>query len=151
MTIDHVMQEVPMMNAREGRTFADATRNHRLSVGTHDFLHGEDDKRELDVWDTLCGEESDVMADEKGKTPVVKLSVEMYHNLFKPWKGSLVLKLLDKIINYRVMEQRTRNLWKLEAGYELIDLEQGYYLARFFSKGDYYKVLEGGPWIILGH
>lgn len=90
------------------------------------FYMGEDGKRELDDWDTLCGEESDVMVDAKGKTPVVKLSAKKYHNLFKPWKGALVLKLLGKIINYRVMEQWTRNLWKLEAGYELIDLELGY-------------------------
>lgn len=39
----------------------------------------------------------------------------------------------------------------MEAGYELIDLEHGYYLARFFTRSDYYKVLEGGLWLILGH
>lgn len=39
----------------------------------------------------------------------------------------------------------------MEASYELIDLEQDYYLAHFFTRSDYYKELEGGPWIILGH
>lgn len=48
-------------------------------------------------------------------------------------------------------EQRIRNLWKLEWGFELIDLEHEYYLARFYSREDYYCVLKGGPWISMVH
>lgn len=36
-------------------------------------------------------------------------------------------------------------------GYELTDLAEGYYVVRFFSWEDYLHVLEGGPWLILGH
>lgn len=49
------------------------------------------------------------------------------------------------------MYQRTAALWKLEKGHELINLEGGYYVVRFFTREDYFKALEGGPWIILGH
>lgn len=49
------------------------------------------------------------------------------------------------------MEERTRNLWKLEWGNQLIDLENGYFLARFYKREDYFHVLEDGPWIIMGH
>lgn len=49
------------------------------------------------------------------------------------------------------MQQRTASLWNLPQGCELIDLEGGYYVVRFFSREDYMHVLEGGPWIILGH
>lgn len=44
-----------------------------------------------------------------------------------------------------------KDLWKLEWGCELIDLEKGFYVARFYSAEDYNRVLEGEPWIILGH
>lgn len=49
------------------------------------------------------------------------------------------------------MQQRTTTLWNLEKGHELIDLEGGYFVVRFFTRADYLHVLEGGPWIILGH
>lgn len=140
-----------MANAWERRTFVEATMNQGPQLEPMMFYMGEEDERELDELDGLCDEEFDVMAEANGKNPVVKLSAEKYHSLFKPWKGALVLKLLGKSISYKTMEQRTRTLWKLEASYELIDLEKGYYLARFFTRSDYYKVLEGGPRITLGH
>lgn len=40
---------------------------------------------------------------------------------------------------------------KLEWGCELIDLEKRFFIDHFFSEADYNRVLEGGPWIILGH
>lgn len=42
-------------------------------------------------------------------------------------------------------------MWQLEHECELIDLAQGYMIARFYQKEDYIKVMEGGPWIVLGH
>ena len=35
--------------------------------------------------------------------------------------------------------------------FEMLDLDMGYDLLRFYSKNDYLHVLEGGLWVILGH
>lgn len=51
----------------------------------------------------------------------------------------------------RILEQRVRDLWQLEHGCELIDLEKGFFLVRFYSREDYFHVLGKGPWIVLGH
>lgn len=32
-----------------------------------------------------------------------------------------------------------------------MDMQKGNLVARFYSKEDYMKVLEGGPWMVLGH
>lgn len=40
------------------------------------------------------------------------LSLEKYRSLFKPLWGALILKLLGKSLPLRIMEQRTRELWK---------------------------------------
>lgn len=61
------------------------------------------------------------------------------------------MKLLGKSVSYRTIHQRMRDLWRLDHGFELTDLEDGYFIVRFFSPPDYLHVLEGGPWIILGH
>lgn len=42
-------------------------------------------------------------------------------------------------------------MWNLDKGHELNDLECGFFVVRFFSKADYLHVLEGGPWIRMGH
>lgn len=34
---------------------------------------------------------------------------------------------------------------------ELTDLEEGYFIVRFFNRNDYLHVFEGGPWLIMGH
>lgn len=76
---------------------------------------GEDDDREFDELDSLCddeidpGDHSDEKAASEG-TLVVKIFVEKYHSLFKPWRGALVLKLLGKTTSFRLMEQRTNSL-----------------------------------------
>lgn len=33
----------------------------------------------------------------------------------------------------------------------MIDIGQGYFVALFFTQADYLKVLEGGPWMVMGH
>lgn len=85
------------------------------------------------------------------KCPVVPISPKKYHSLFQPWKGALLLKLLGKSVSLRVMEQRTKDLWLLEWGCQMIDMENNYFLARFYKREDYSHVLEGGPWIVMGH
>lgn len=44
-----------------------------------------------------------------------------------------------------------RELWQLWKAFELTDLEEGFFIVRFYSREDYLHVLEGGPWVILGH
>lgn len=83
--------------------------------------------------------------------PVVPISPEKYHSLFQPWWGALILKFLGKSVSLRVMEQRKKDLWKLEWGCQMIDLENGYFLPRFYKREDYFHVLEVGPWIVIGH
>lgn len=83
--------------------------------------------------------------------PMVPISLEKYHSIFQSWRGALILKLLGKTMSLWVVEQRTRDLWKLEWGCQIIDMDNGYFLVLFYKREDYFHVLEGGPWIIIGH
>ncbi|KAI5649380.1 hypothetical protein M9H77_35385 [Catharanthus roseus] len=49
-----------------------------------------------------------------------------------------------------MMERRVQDLWKLNFGFEMLDLDKGYFIAHFHSKGDYLDILGGRPWIVLG-
>lgn len=39
----------------------------------------------------------------------------------------------------------------MENGFHLIDIEGGFFIARFYSRDDYLHVLEDGPWIVMGY
>ncbi|KAI5664275.1 hypothetical protein M9H77_23598 [Catharanthus roseus] len=88
---------------------------------------------------------------ESSPWPNVEVLLEKGHMLWQPWKWAWILKVLGKSVSLRVLEQRTKDLWKFEWGSEIIDLEKGYFLVRFYSRKDYMHVLENRPWVIMGH
>lgn len=134
------------------KTFSKALRDQDPTeeAPTH-FYMGEDTEESFEGVDALFLTTNEA-ADGKLESPKqVEISKDKYLSLFNPWRGALILKLLGKSVSFRVLEQRTSELWKLKWGYELIDLEGGFFLARFFTRDNYLKALEGGPWIIMGH
>ncbi|KAG8391521.1 hypothetical protein BUALT_Bualt01G0196300 [Buddleja alternifolia] len=42
-------------------------------------------------------------------------------------------------------------MWQIKDKLEPMDLGNGYYIVRFYTKEEYDHVLQGGPWIIMGH
>lgn len=106
---------------------------------------GEDEEERYLGVDKLFMTSEDSMDQTSKYGPRVEISKEKYISLFKQWRGAMILKLLGKTVSYRVLEQRVRELWQLELGFELTDLVEGYYVVRFFSRHDYLYVLKGGP------
>lgn len=62
-----------------------------------------------------------------------------------------MLKLLQRNISYRFLHLRVTDLWKLTRGIEMLDVEGGFYMVRFHIQEDYLRILEGGPWIVIGY
>ncbi|KAI5678370.1 hypothetical protein M9H77_09320 [Catharanthus roseus] len=62
----------------------------------------------------------------------------------KPCRRVLVLKLLGRNISYKVLNQRLQDLWGLEYGSQLINMEGDFFIARFFSRDEYLLILKGG-------
>lgn len=59
--------------------------------------------------------------------------------------------MLGRNFSFKILEARIKKLWNLENECEIVDLEKGYLVARFYSREAYLRVLEGGPWTVLGH
>ncbi|KAH1055068.1 hypothetical protein J1N35_033133 [Gossypium stocksii] len=62
----------------------------------------------------------------------------------------VVIKLLGRNIGYATLQNRIHSQWQLSQPFRLMDIENGYYLAKFRNPGDCEKVLSQGPWIIYG-
>lgn len=124
----------------------------QVPEGEADLIHfymGDDNEERYNGVDELFRSHTEEAPPKFG--PRVEISKEKYISLFSKWRGALIVKLFGKSISFRVLEQRVRALWNLQQGFELTDLEEGYFIVRFYSRDDYLHVLEGGPWVIFGH
>ncbi|PPS05656.1 hypothetical protein GOBAR_AA14994 [Gossypium barbadense] len=82
--------------------------------------------------------------------PRIEFSDRVKQILYKEMELTVVLKLLGRNISYGVLFNQVSNLWKPIQPFQLMDIENGYYLAKFQNNNDYEKVLTQGPWIIFG-
>lgn len=83
--------------------------------------------------------------------PEVKIDEGMFTELCHPWQDALVIKLLNKNVGFRTMQQKLAALWKLVGGFELMDVDYGFYMVKFDLEEDRDKVIHGGPWMIFDH
>ncbi|KAH1038575.1 hypothetical protein J1N35_040318 [Gossypium stocksii] len=65
-------------------------------------------------------------------------------------ENTMILKLLGRNIGFSILQNRIYSLWKPLSTVHLMDIENGFFLAKFVNKIDYENVLLEGPWIIFG-
>ena len=61
------------------------------------------------------------------------------------------MKLLGKNIGFLAMRDRLKKLWKPIGGFDIIDLDYGFFLNKFDEDEDHFHVMEGGPWMLFDH
>ncbi|KAJ4824931.1 hypothetical protein Tsubulata_024287 [Turnera subulata] len=95
-------------------------------------------------------EDGDVQVVSSPNGPMVQYSPSFRAKLHKNWENTLILKPWGRRIGYKALSSRLSRLWQLRNGIKVIDLDNNYYMVKFFARDDYMKVLTGGPWMILG-
>lgn len=93
----------------------------------------------------------DVIFNDDEPMPSIAFSMRVHEQLIKPWKNSVVVKLLGRHIGYRALCNRLELMWSLTPCFSIIDLENDFYLIRFMNKGDADYALTYGLWTIMGH
>lgn len=63
----------------------------------------------------------------------------------------MIIKILGWKIGYRFLLGRLSKLWGLVGTFELIDLQNDFFLVCLHDPLDYERVLCDGPWMILDH
>ncbi|KAK3010212.1 hypothetical protein RJ639_012476 [Escallonia herrerae] len=82
------------------------------------------------------------------KIPTIKLSQELKARIRKPWKRSLIIKLVGADFSLQRIMPRLTGIWRPKGKIETIDLSNGFFTVKFSSEEDYRKALEQGPWFI---
>ncbi|GKV23692.1 hypothetical protein SLEP1_g33394 [Rubroshorea leprosula] len=94
---------------------------------------------------------NDALGTLKKPIPKAYIPQEIWQRLCVPWKNSLIIKLLGKRINYHLLSSRLSREWQTEGEFTVIDIGQGYYVAKFSSSDDCSRVLTGGPYKFFDH
>ncbi|KAI9126041.1 hypothetical protein K1719_003459 [Acacia pycnantha] len=67
----------------------------------------------------------------------------------RPFRRTLIVKLLGRQPSYSFMVKKLRQIWKRKGQIDIFDLENDFYLVSFQHLDDYMEALTGGPWVIL--
>ncbi|XP_058760339.1 uncharacterized protein LOC131633626 [Vicia villosa] len=69
----------------------------------------------------------------------------------RPWKRCVIVKLLEKRIGYKALENRLNQMWVRKGIISIIDLSNDYYLVAFSHEDDKKAAMANNPWFIYNH
>ncbi|KAF7844636.1 putative RNA-directed DNA polymerase [Senna tora] len=126
---------------------------------THSVKEGEVVLSDLDgsSSDDSGSSDTDSSSDEEGgdrlDIPVLEFSQEEYEQWCRPWKLTLLVRLMGKSVGVTFMRNRLEKLWQRKGSgpSQIIDLENGYFAVSFTNQDDYLYAFQEGPWLIADH
>ncbi|PNX62864.1 hypothetical protein L195_g053212, partial [Trifolium pratense] len=83
--------------------------------------------------------------------PKVYLDDKVFKGMCSSWTDAIMVKLLGKTLGYKGMKDRLQKIWKLLGGFEIRDVDNGFYTVKFDIVADKEKVVSEGPWMISDH
>lgn len=83
--------------------------------------------------------------------PIVTISDEEIAELAKPWKNTLIVKVLGKRVNYKMIENKLRREWVKNGTMSITDMADDFYLVKLSDIEDYRHALFEGPWKVADH
>ncbi|XP_045821901.1 uncharacterized protein LOC123914774 [Trifolium pratense] len=83
--------------------------------------------------------------------PMLYVDTKVIDELSVPWKDVLVVKLLDKELSFDIMKNQLETVWNLAGKFDLMDIDNGFYMVKFDREDGKTKVINGVPWEIFDH
>ena len=69
----------------------------------------------------------------------------------KPWRQTLIIKLLSRSIGYKILFQIITSLWKPKATIDHMAMDNRFFLVKFATLEDNGIAKYNGPWMIFNH
>ncbi|XP_019431020.1 PREDICTED: uncharacterized protein LOC109338279 [Lupinus angustifolius] len=134
---DHIHSDLP----KEWRTH----RYHPID----NFIGDIRPREEVDLLASNLG--SIDLEDGNRLRPIIYIDDSVFEELCNPWKDVLVVKLIDKKLGFFAMKERLKATWKLVGTFDILYVDNGFYMVKFERVIYREKVMEGGPWLIFYH
>ncbi|KAL4296763.1 hypothetical protein GQ457_12G006080 [Hibiscus cannabinus] len=94
--------------------------------------------------------DDDCVVDKSGKFPKIEFSERVHQQLDLAIWNVIIVRLLGRNIGYQTLLNRLHVVWKPMGEFQLIDLDNSYFLVRIEDPRDYRRILTEGPWTIYG-
>ncbi|KAI8027891.1 hypothetical protein LOK49_LG02G03828 [Camellia lanceoleosa] len=111
---------------------------------TNIIAEKEDEDGDTDIQDGNQSQRNDGI-------PKITLPKMLLQEIRQPWTNALIVRLLGKSIGYKMLCIGVKTLWGLQDEFNIIDLDNNYFLFKFSSQEDCAMVYSGGPWVIMDH
>lgn len=105
---------------------------------------------ETDIVDDDSDASDNDLSDDDIEGPMFSMGISKQDkiNARKPWRTSLIVKLVGGKIGYQALYRRLQSMWKIQSPFVLIDLSTDFFIVRFTSKDEYCAALLKGPWML---
>ncbi|KAE8695369.1 hypothetical protein F3Y22_tig00110718pilonHSYRG00104 [Hibiscus syriacus] len=78
--------------------------------------------------------DSECIVDNNGSYPVIQFADQVHNRIEYSMRRSVIVRLLGRAIGYKTLVNRIGLLWQLQGQYQVIDLENDYFLVKFEKK-----------------
>lgn len=157
---DGVMEDAPGMNPgfgidinrapeEQGRGGLQTPEGQAMSFRA--ILTGRSEKGSKGEDNEVSDDDEAEQEDGESDCPVIKLTKEEKLRMRKPWRNTLIIKVLGRSVGYNYLLRRLRTMWKPKAQMDLVAIQNGYHIVRFSSVDDYEHAKLEGPWTVLDH
>lgn len=83
--------------------------------------------------------------------PAIPVSNDELRTWSKPWKNPMIVKVLGKKVNFKLLENEIRRSWVKEGTFKITDMGDDFYLVQLSSMEDYRHALFEEPWKVADH
>lgn len=83
--------------------------------------------------------------------PEIPYTDEELEEWAKPWKNTLIVKVMGKRVNFRMLENKLRKEWVQHGTMSITDMAGDFYLVQLSDIEDYMHAIFEGPWKIADH
>nr|KYP71396.1 Retrovirus-related Pol polyprotein LINE-1 [Cajanus cajan] len=83
--------------------------------------------------------------------PSIPVTLQEFEKWCAPWKNSLIVNVLGKKVNFRMLEYKLQREWAKSGSIRIVDMPEDFYLVQFTAAEDYQHALFEGPWMIMDH
>ncbi|XP_019160484.1 PREDICTED: uncharacterized protein LOC109157058 [Ipomoea nil] len=83
--------------------------------------------------------------------PTIRLTRKEKEIIRAPWRQALIVKVWGKQVGYSFLMRKLCALWRSKGSFEMVAIDNGYFLVKFGSTDDINFAKYEGPWMILDH
>jgi hypothetical protein len=83
--------------------------------------------------------------------PMLHIDTKVIDELSVPWEDVLVVKLIGEELSFDIMKNQLETVWNLAGKFDLMDIDNGFYMVKFDREEGKTMVINGVPWKMLNH